>query len=73
MEVHADINTNPNLKSNDALKEAMGYIMEWVLPSGKAGGPYKFELLRIKWCNQSYDSGRSGKIFGLVFNVLLPA
>ena len=28
MEVHADINTNPNFKSNDALKEAMGYIME---------------------------------------------
>jgi predicted RNase H-related nuclease YkuK (DUF458 family) len=27
MEVHADINTNPSLKSNDALKEAMGYIM----------------------------------------------
>ena len=27
MEVHADINTNPNFKSNDALKEAMGYVM----------------------------------------------
>jgi len=27
LEVHADINTNPNFKSNDALKEAMGYIM----------------------------------------------
>jgi len=27
MEVHADINTNPHFKSNDALKEAMGYIM----------------------------------------------
>ena len=27
MEVHADINTNLNFKSNDALKEAMGYIM----------------------------------------------
>ncbi|WP_207511652.1 ribonuclease H-like YkuK family protein [Longitalea luteola] len=27
MEVHADINTNHNFKSNDALKEAMGYIM----------------------------------------------
>jgi hypothetical protein len=27
MEVHADINTNPNFKSNDALKDAMGYIM----------------------------------------------
>ena len=27
MEVHADINTNPNFKSNEALKEAMGYIM----------------------------------------------
>jgi uncharacterized protein len=27
MEVHADINTNPKFKSNDALKEAMGYIV----------------------------------------------
>jgi predicted RNase H-related nuclease YkuK (DUF458 family) len=27
MEVHADINTDPHFKSNDALKEAMGYIM----------------------------------------------
>ena len=27
MEVHADINTNPSFKSNDALKEALGYIV----------------------------------------------
>lgn len=27
MELHADINTNPKFRSNDALKEAMGYIM----------------------------------------------
>jgi uncharacterized protein len=27
MEVHADINTNPHFKSNDALREAMGYIL----------------------------------------------
>lgn len=27
MEIHADINTNPNFKSNTALKDAMGYIM----------------------------------------------
>lgn len=27
LEVHADINTNPNFQSNTALKEAMGYIM----------------------------------------------
>ena len=27
MEAHADINTNPNFKSNPALKEAMGYIL----------------------------------------------
>ena len=27
LELHVDINTNPNFKSNDALKEAMGYIM----------------------------------------------
>jgi hypothetical protein len=27
MEVHADINTNPQFKSNSALSEAMGYIL----------------------------------------------
>jgi predicted RNase H-related nuclease YkuK (DUF458 family) len=27
MEVHADINTNPSFKSNEALREAMGYIL----------------------------------------------
>ena len=27
MEVHVDINTNPQFKSNEALREAMGYIM----------------------------------------------
>lgn len=27
MEVHADINTNPNFESNIALREAMGYIL----------------------------------------------
>lgn len=27
MEVHADINTNPQFKSNEALKDAMGYIL----------------------------------------------
>ncbi len=27
LEVHADINTDPSFKSNEALKEAMGYIL----------------------------------------------
>jgi predicted RNase H-related nuclease YkuK (DUF458 family) len=27
LEVHADINTNPQFKSNTALSEAMGYIL----------------------------------------------
>ncbi|MBP3943191.1 hypothetical protein J5U18_06395 [Sphingobacteriaceae bacterium WQ 2009] len=27
LEIHADINTNPNFKSNTALNEAMGYIL----------------------------------------------
>lgn len=27
MEVHADINTSPNFKSNEALRDAMGYIV----------------------------------------------
>ena len=38
MEVHADINTNPNFKSNDALKEAMGYILgmpAWMTQSNR--------------------------------------
>ncbi len=26
MEIHADINTNPNFKSNEAFKDSMGYI-----------------------------------------------
>jgi len=26
LEIHADINTNPQFRSNDALREAMGYI-----------------------------------------------
>ena len=37
MEVHADINTNPNFKSNDALKEAMGYIMGMARPPARLG------------------------------------
>ncbi len=31
MEVHADINTNPHFKSNEALREAMGYIFRYGL------------------------------------------
>jgi hypothetical protein len=27
LEVHADINTDPNFESNEALREAMGYIL----------------------------------------------
>ena len=27
LEVHADINTDPHFKSNEALREAMGYIL----------------------------------------------
>ena len=27
MEVHADINTNPHFKSNEALRKPMGYIL----------------------------------------------
>ena len=37
MEVHADINTNPNFKSNDALKEAMGYIVGMARPDDPVG------------------------------------
>jgi predicted RNase H-related nuclease YkuK (DUF458 family) len=40
MEVHADINTNPNSRSNDALKEAMGYIIGMGFPF--RAKPYAF-------------------------------
>ena len=42
MEVHADINTNPSFKSNDALKEAMGYIMGMPVRPGHPGGGFAF-------------------------------
>jgi uncharacterized protein len=43
MEVHADINTNPNFKSNDALKDAMGYIMGMPVRPGHPGGGFAFK------------------------------
>ncbi|HMR91423.1 MAG TPA: ribonuclease H-like YkuK family protein [Chitinophagaceae bacterium] len=42
MEVHADINTNPGFKSNDALKDAMGYIMGMFARPGETGGGFAF-------------------------------
>ena len=43
MEVHADINTNPNFKSNDALKEAMGYILGMPARLGRSDGGFAFK------------------------------
>ena len=43
MEVHADINTNPNFKSNEALKEAMGYIMAMPARLGRSEGGFAFK------------------------------
>lgn len=43
MEVHDDINTNPNFKSNDALKEAMGYIMGMSAGLGLSDGGFAFK------------------------------
>lgn len=43
MEVHADINTNPNFKSNDALKEAMGYIVGRARPDDPVGRGFAFK------------------------------
>ena len=43
MEVHADINTNPNFKSNDALKEAMGYIVGMARPDDPFGRGFAFK------------------------------
>ncbi|ANI88062.1 hypothetical protein A9P82_01275 [Arachidicoccus ginsenosidimutans] len=40
MEIHADINTNPNFKSNTALKEAMGYI--WGMGFAFKAKPHAF-------------------------------
>jgi predicted RNase H-related nuclease YkuK (DUF458 family) len=40
--VHVDINTNPNFKSNDALKDAMGYIMGMPVRLGHPGGGFVF-------------------------------
>ena len=43
MELHADINTNPNFKSNDALKEAMGYIMGMSARMTRSDGGFAFK------------------------------
>ena len=43
MEVHADINTNPDFKSNDALKEAMGYIMGMSARMNLSEGGFAFK------------------------------
>lgn len=43
MEVHADINTNPAFKSNDALKEAMGYIMGMPARMNRSDGGFVFK------------------------------
>jgi uncharacterized protein len=43
MEVHADINTNPSFKSNDALKDAMGYILGMPVRPGHPGGGFVFK------------------------------
>ena len=49
MEVHADINTNPNFKSNDALKEAMGYIVGMGLLLRPNRMPLPAPIVLIKW------------------------
>jgi len=43
MELHVDINTNPNFKSNDALKEAMSYILGMPVRAGHPGGGFVFK------------------------------
>jgi predicted RNase H-related nuclease YkuK (DUF458 family) len=48
MEVHADINTNPHFKSNDALKEAMGYIWGWDLPLKQNQKPLRVAVAPTK-------------------------
>lgn len=46
MEIYADINTNPNFKSNDAFKEAMGYILNGFRFQSKAGSLRQFLLCK---------------------------
>jgi predicted RNase H-related nuclease YkuK (DUF458 family) len=54
MEVHADINTNPAFKSNDALKEAMGYIWEWVSLSRPNLMLLPAQAAPTKWFSEDY-------------------
>ena len=49
MEVHADINTNPHFKSNDALREAMGYILGWALLLKPSRKLLPAAVAPIKW------------------------
>lgn len=51
MEVHADINTNPSFKSNDALKEAMGYIMG--MPACRTGRGFVFKAKPYAFASSS--------------------
>lgn len=53
MEVHADINTNPNFKSNDALKEAMGYIMGMPARLGCSDGGVAFKAKPVAFASSS--------------------
>ena len=52
MEVHADINTDPAFKSNDALKEAMGYIMGMGFAFKAKPEALPARAVRIKWCSK---------------------
>ena len=53
MEVHADINTNPNFKSNDALKEAMGYIMGMPARLNRSDGGFVFKAKPFAFASSS--------------------
>lgn len=51
IELHADINTNPNFKSNDALKEAMGYIQG--VSAGWSGGTLAFRAKPLAFASSN--------------------
>jgi uncharacterized protein len=57
MEVHADINTNPGFKSNDALKEAMVISWGWDLRSGQSPMRLPVPVVPIRRCSKHKQSG----------------
>ncbi|HZW65527.1 MAG TPA: ribonuclease H-like YkuK family protein [Hanamia sp.] len=52
MEIHPDINTNPGFKSNDALKEATGYILGMGFAFKAKPEAFASSCCANKWCSK---------------------